>query len=144
MIWNAPYRSDLNGIEFFWGRIKRAYRSEITRLRSQGLDWDQQELVDSLVKSVGFPCAKQCASQGWRNLRKAELMPIPDSKDPKRNPEAFGNDDVGEEKGLVPREEIHDSQDGEEEDLPPMQDEKDAPVMIQQVGENFDAQEMDE
>ena len=37
VIWNAPYRPDLNGIEFFWGRIKRMYRREITRLRSQNL-----------------------------------------------------------------------------------------------------------
>ena len=26
VIRNAPYRPDLNGIEFFWGRIKRFYR----------------------------------------------------------------------------------------------------------------------
>ena len=42
VIRNAPYRPDLNGIEFFWGRIKKAYRKEITRLRSQNLHWDQE------------------------------------------------------------------------------------------------------
>lgn len=26
VIWNAAYRPDLNGIEFFWGRVKRRYR----------------------------------------------------------------------------------------------------------------------
>jgi transposase len=33
VIWNAPYRPDLNGIEFFWRRVKNAYRKEVTRLR---------------------------------------------------------------------------------------------------------------
>jgi len=75
VIWNAPYRPDLNGIEFFWGRLKMAYRKEITRLRSQRITWDQEELVKSLIRDVGFPCAKECASKGWRNLRKAELKP---------------------------------------------------------------------
>ena len=40
VVWNAAYRPDLNGIEFFWGRLKQAYRKEITRLRSQNLHWD--------------------------------------------------------------------------------------------------------
>ena len=62
VIKNAPYRPDLNGIEFFWGRLKMAYRKEITRLRSQRLAWDQEELVKSLIRDVGFPCAKECAS----------------------------------------------------------------------------------
>ena len=72
---NAPYRPDLNGIEFFWGRIKKQYRKEITRLRSQHLEWDQETLVKECVRDVGFPCAKQCAAIGWSNLRKAVLKP---------------------------------------------------------------------
>ena len=62
VIWNAPYRPDLNGIEFFWERLKFAYRKEVTRLRSQGLEWDQLELVKSIVQDVGFDVAKDCAS----------------------------------------------------------------------------------
>ena len=140
MIWNAPYRPDLNGIEFFWGRIKRAYRKEITRLRGQGLDWDQQELVDSLIKSVGFPCARQCAAQGWRNLRKAELKPVQEPQEPERIPESLSEDDVGHRNGQSSGSQIHESQDGEEEeDLPPMPDVEDAPLMIQQVGEDSEA-----
>ena len=123
MIWNAPYRADLNGIEFFWGRIKVAYRKEITRLRSQGLAWDQQQLVDSLVRSVGFPCARKCAAMGWNNLRNARLKPSPEPLAGERDPSAVGEDDDILEKELVPLEEIQDSQNGEEEqDLPPMQD----------------------
>ena len=45
VIKNAPYRPDLNGIEFFWKNIKFAYRKEVTRLRSHELEWDQEELV---------------------------------------------------------------------------------------------------
>ena len=75
MIKNSPYRPDLNGIELFWGRLKRAYRKELTRLRSQGLEWDQLELVKRLVGDIGFDCAKDCASQGWVSLQKAVLKP---------------------------------------------------------------------
>ena len=76
VIKNAPYRPDLNGIEFFWGRIKMAYRKEITRLRSQNIPWNQLELVESVVRDAGFPCAKDCATKGWNNLRVAELKPL--------------------------------------------------------------------
>ena len=143
VIWNAPYRPDLNGIEFFWGRIKRAYRKEVTRLRSQRLDWDQQELVASMLRDVGFPCARDCAAMGWRNLRKAVIKPAPKPQDQEEDPAAAGEDDVGEQDELFPREEIQDSKDGEEEQDLPLQDEKDAPLLIQQVGEDSDAQEME-
>ena len=95
VIWNAPYRPDLNGIEFFWGRIKHAYRKEITRLRSQQLDWDQLKLVQSLVRDVGFPCAKDCAGMGWRNLRKAVLKPLPAAPEEELAQDHPGDDDVG-------------------------------------------------
>ena len=75
VIKNAPYRPDLNGIEFFWQRIKCAYRKEITRLRSHGLSWDQVELVKECVSTMGFECARDCAAHGWSNLRKAVLKP---------------------------------------------------------------------
>lgn len=42
VIWNAAYRPDLNGIEFFWRRVKHVYRKEITRLRAQQLEWDPE------------------------------------------------------------------------------------------------------
>ena len=76
VIKNAPYRPDLNGIEFFWGRIKTYYRKEITRLRSQNLPWDQEKLVKDCVREVGFACARECAAIGWSNLRKAVLKPL--------------------------------------------------------------------
>ena len=75
VIKNAPYRPDLNGIEFFWGRIKRLYRSEVTRLRGQNLEWSQMELVQRCVREAGFGCAKDCAATGWRNLMKAVVKP---------------------------------------------------------------------
>ena len=62
VIRNAPYRPDLNGIEFFWRSTKMAYRKEITRLRSQNIYWDQVELVKAVVRDAGFPCARDCAS----------------------------------------------------------------------------------
>ena len=75
VIWNAPYRPDLNGIEFFWARLKVAYRKEVTRLRSLDLDWDQMELVQSIIHDIGFDVARDCAAKGWSNLRKAVVRP---------------------------------------------------------------------
>ena len=98
VIKNTPYRPDLNGIEFFWGRIKVAYRKELLRLRSHGIDWDQQELVAKMVRDVGFPCARDCATMGWSNLRKAVLKPAPEANDIEQDPAANVNDDVGKQK----------------------------------------------
>jgi transposase len=75
VIWNAPYRPDLNGIEFFWRRVKHVYRKEITRLRVNQLDWDPEQLVKECIKDIGFECAKGCATQGWKNLMNAEIKP---------------------------------------------------------------------
>jgi transposase len=75
VIWNAAYRPDLNGIEFFWRRVKGVYRSELTRLRAHQLDWDPEQLVRDCIQQKGFECARDCAAQGWRNLRKAVLKP---------------------------------------------------------------------
>ena len=96
-----------------------------------------------MIRSVGFPCARDCAAMGWRNLRKAVIKPAPKPQDQEEDPAAAGEDDVGEQDELFPREEIQDSQDGEEEQNLPRQDEKDAPLLIQQVGEDSDAQEME-
>ena len=97
VIKNAPYRPDLNGIEFFWQNIKIAYRKELTRLRSHDLPWDQEELVKRCVRDVGFECARDSAAKGWRNLRKAVLKP-PRLPDP-NIPEGDGDEapDDGEE-----------------------------------------------
>ena len=75
VIWNAAYRPDLNGIEFFWGRLKSEYRARVTEFRVLNQDWDQQQLVLDCVRKVGFPCAKECAARGWKNLENAKPLP---------------------------------------------------------------------
>ena len=75
VVWNAAYRPDLNGIEFFWGRVKQGYRKELTRLRAHQLDWDPEQLVKECMEDPGFECAKGCAARGWRNLMRAVLKP---------------------------------------------------------------------
>jgi transposase len=62
VLWNAPYRPDLNGIEFFWHRVKQVYRKEVTRLRVLDQPWDQEVLVKDCVRSIGFECAKDSAA----------------------------------------------------------------------------------
>ena len=32
--------------------------------------------MESLVRDVGFPCARDCAIQGWSNLRKGVVLPL--------------------------------------------------------------------
>ena len=61
VIRNAPYRPDLNGIEFFWGHLKRLYRREVTKHRVQAEEWNQLKLVQRLVHNMPTQVAKDCA-----------------------------------------------------------------------------------
>ena len=74
VIWNAPYRPDLNGIEFFWARLKSEYRARVTEFRVLNQDWDERQLVKDCVRMVK-PCARECAARGWSNLEKAKALP---------------------------------------------------------------------
>jgi transposase len=40
LIYNIPYRPDLNGIEFFWGYAKRAYRKHLMQYKAEGIRFD--------------------------------------------------------------------------------------------------------
>ena len=86
VVWNAAYRPDLNGIEFFCGRAKQLYRKAVSRLRVLDKDWDQEALVRECVQA-GFECAKACSAQGWRNLTKAVVKggPIEHAHEDKRD-----------------------------------------------------------
>ena len=45
LIWNCPYRPDLNGIEKVWLKAKRLYKARVDNLKAQNRPWEQIELV---------------------------------------------------------------------------------------------------
>ena len=75
VIWNAAYRPDLNGIEFFWTQMKKLWRDRMTTLRVSREQWDQEALIQELVSQVGRDAIRRCAARGWRNLLRAEVVP---------------------------------------------------------------------
>ena len=110
-----------------------AYRKEITRLRSQQLDWDQLKLVQQCVRDAGFPCARDCAAKGWRNLRKAVLKPAPAAPEVEQDQAPPGDDDVDHQDQHSSGREIQDSQEGEDEPQMPIEGDRDAPLVITQL-----------
>lgn len=61
MIFNRPYRPDLNGIEFYWRDIKRRYRSRINWQRINGRNFDHMGLVKEMIEDTPNELAKRCA-----------------------------------------------------------------------------------
>jgi hypothetical protein len=71
LIYNLPYRPDLNGIEFFWAQCKAKYRREIKGLKASFVKWDNLTLAQAVVDSVPKPLVKSCAQKGWDNMAAA-------------------------------------------------------------------------
>ncbi len=66
LIYNAPYRPDLNGIELLWRSAKSIYRNRVDRYKAKIQDWDQMTLVKNVIESI---CAKvhiKSANEGIR------------------------------------------------------------------------------
>ena len=75
VIWNAAYRPDLNGIEFYWAKLKAEWRAEMTAIRVADADWDQETLMKRLVHGVRTVVTQGFAKKGWSNLMKAVVIP---------------------------------------------------------------------
>jgi hypothetical protein len=45
LVYNIPYRPDLNGIEFFWGHAKRSYRKHLMQYKAEGVLFDNWGLA---------------------------------------------------------------------------------------------------
>ena len=73
--WNATYRPDLMGIEFFWREAKQKYRKELTELYVEGRHIDNLKLTKNVCWGVTDEKAKKWALLGWQNLYNAELIP---------------------------------------------------------------------
>ena len=68
---NAKYRPDLMGIEWFWRIAKSAYRRELTDLYVGGGDIDNLKLVKDVLNGVSHEVAKKWAIVGWQHLYNA-------------------------------------------------------------------------
>ena len=65
LIWNSPYRPDLNGIEFFWRQAKLAYRKDLTELYSTKLEFDNLKFTTDTLDAISHGDAKKWAKIGW-------------------------------------------------------------------------------
>jgi hypothetical protein len=74
LIWNLPYRPDLNGIEFFWGDVKLHYRKKVLNMKATDtLVKEQEGVVQTCVQDmITDDRARECAITGWKNIDKAE------------------------------------------------------------------------
>ena len=73
LIYNIPYRPDLNGIELLWRRAKVAYYNLVDSWRAQGLrTWNQDDIVRKCVEEVQHAHIRGIADGGWSRLYLAE------------------------------------------------------------------------
>ena len=79
LIFNAPYRPDLNGIEFLWRKAKTTYYRFTDFWRANGhRDWNQAETVRKSVEEISVELAKRCANKGWYHLANAQPIAVTD------------------------------------------------------------------
>lgn len=80
MVFNAPYRPDLNGIEFAWRLVKAKYRKFCLAMKPQRTQWDNVEVVKECIGQVSNQQYADCASRGWKNLEKAVPIVNPENR----------------------------------------------------------------
>ena len=49
LIYNIPYRPDLNGIELVWKDCKHRYRGRVDYYKANNVTFDHQALVEDIV-----------------------------------------------------------------------------------------------
>ena len=49
LIYNIPYRPDLNGIELVWKDCKQRYRARVDYYKANNVSFDHQALVEDIV-----------------------------------------------------------------------------------------------
>ena len=76
VIFNSPYRPDLNGIERFWAEAKRKYKKVLTEHQVHDTPFETHELVAQVLDSIDHEKAMDCANYGWRDLKAAQLKPV--------------------------------------------------------------------
>ena len=72
IIWNAKYRPDFNGIEFVWGRAKKHFRAQVDWFKANGVQWNEVQLVEEVLKAIPQDEAVKLTKKGLDNIEKGE------------------------------------------------------------------------
>ena len=77
LIFNAPYKPDLNGIEYVQARAKKIYRADVYRCKALNIGWDYLGMVENSINNVTVEQVIACANRGAKNVRNAvAIQPI--------------------------------------------------------------------
>ena len=71
LLWNIPYRPDLQGVEGLWRIAKDLYRKEIARLHVNQKFINNLEVVQWVFMQITHDQCKNEAKGGWKRLMKA-------------------------------------------------------------------------
>ena len=72
LLYNIPYRCDLQGCERYWLACKTAYRKQVDFYKAMGWTWDQRAMVENVCTGVSDPHIRACAGLGRRAIMTAE------------------------------------------------------------------------
>ena len=72
LLWNAPWRPDLNGIERVWRDCKRVYRQEVARLHINQRRINNLAVVKGVIRQLSNDSIKREAAAGWQRLLQAQ------------------------------------------------------------------------
>ena len=67
---NVPYRPDFNGIEMAWGGAKREYRKRLDLLKANGVQWNNLQIVEEVVKNIPADKSAEFVRCGLREIEK--------------------------------------------------------------------------
>ena len=73
MLWNVPYRPDLNGIEFVWAIAKRRFRQLQLQRMMGTLARTFEECVDQAMADLTIEQIRNCCRHGLSNILNAEI-----------------------------------------------------------------------
>jgi transposase len=68
VLWNVPYRPDLNGIEFVWAIAKRRFKQLQLQRMMGTLDLSFEQCVDQALAGVTREKIENCCRHGLANI----------------------------------------------------------------------------
>ena len=76
LVYNIPYRPDLNGIEVVWHDCKKRYRDRLNNYKAMNIQFDHMELVKDIVGDTSHEVAARAALKGEKCIMKAKPMQL--------------------------------------------------------------------
>ena len=73
ILWNVPYRPDMNGIELVWAIIKKEYKSLMLQRMAGLTQMTMAECVNKAMQSVTAEQIEKCCRHGLDIMMNAEL-----------------------------------------------------------------------